>query len=223
MGQRSEGSRWSPAQALLCSVWEPGVGGGNEEPAPRQCPAWSSCPQTQNHRAARSWAGAQSHNLTVLARLGGDIVTTDPPRAAPCRLPVRDLRLGQGKSLPTTPAAPTTPELSLRPGCMLICVSTCAQFPPPRAASGDPEAPGCQGSTVTPPNPAPSPLGPRELLLSAARTERERGSARWCSERKAEARIRAFNGFLGVESGGGVPGQGCLKLQTYPGDVDMGL
>lgn len=54
-------------------------GGRNQGPAPRQCPAWSSCPQTQNYRAAQSWAEAQSHNLMVMARLGGDSVTTGQP------------------------------------------------------------------------------------------------------------------------------------------------
>lgn len=107
MGQRSEGSRWSPAQALLWWVWEPSRGGGDKGPSPQAVPSLATLPpQTQNHRAARSWSGAQSHNLMVLARLGGDNVTTGPPHAAPWRLPVHHPCLRQGRSLPTSPTAP---------------------------------------------------------------------------------------------------------------------
>lgn len=44
MGQRSEGSRWSPAQALLWSVWEPSRSGGDKGPSPQAVPSLATLP-----------------------------------------------------------------------------------------------------------------------------------------------------------------------------------
>lgn len=121
-------------------MWEPAGGDEDKGPAPRQCPAWSPYPQTQNHRAARSWAGVQSHNLMVLARLGGDNVTTGPPYAAPWRLPVHSPSLGEGRFLPSSPTAHGHTGAEGPAQLHDLCLS--AQFPLHRVVLGAPEAPG---------------------------------------------------------------------------------
>lgn len=94
----------------------------------------------QNHRAARSWAEVQSHNLMVLARLGGDNVTTGPPYAAPWRLPVHSPCFGEGRSLPSSPTAPGHTGAEGLAQLHYLCFY--AQFPLHRVALGVPEAPG---------------------------------------------------------------------------------